>query len=441
MPRTVAKATPLLEILLDGGESTYRPGDTITGRVVRSAPIVSSQASLNIQFHGRSKSKMTVSRGQAGTSVYRGRFNFFDPGQNRQQLFYGPIHIPPDGAMKEWPFAITVPTALDPSTVATGNQQKASYLPLGPHDVATHSLPPVFHASGVWMITTTYHCFVEYFLEAELNAEGTAGSTDKATLPVNVIPAYTPDMITDFDLSRRSFLCRISTYHLVPGMEAASLSFQQRTQKFFGSSKVPQFAFSLQVECPGILQLGNPHLVPFRVLVIPDRTQTTEAIRDNSQTVTLTAMNFEIRASTKLICRGTLAPHTSSETRKVGFDLKSAIAQLGAPIVLPSGEKSEPLDVGALLQLSITSATPRGQGPFSRYKGQLYPSFETYNIKHNHRLRWELTVTTAGESTTLSNEVDITLLPLSGLPLYEPPLDELPAYDKAEGGDWPKEKE
>jgi hypothetical protein len=198
MPRTVSKGTPFLEILLDEGRSTYQAGDTITGRVVRNAPVVSARAWLTIQVHGRSKSKKTVSRGKAGTSIYRGRFNFFAPGQNRQQLFDDPIHIPPNGALKEWPFAVTVPSELDPSTVATGNEQKYSYLPLGPQDVVTHSMPPVFYASGIWM-ATTYQCYVEYFLEAELHVEGAAGPTniDTATLPVNITPPSTPDMISN----------------------------------------------------------------------------------------------------------------------------------------------------------------------------------------------------------------------------------------------------
>jgi len=445
MPRTVPKSSPALEILLDGGGGPFRPGDVITGRVVRHAAVVSSQVSVAIQLHGRSKSKMTVSRGQAGTSIYRGRFNFFDPEQNRQQLFNGPIHIPPDGNAEEWTFALTVPSGLDPSTVAKGNDQKHSYLPLGPQDVASHSMPPVFYTSGVW-ITTSYHCYVEYFLEAKLHVESAGGSTDTAALPVNIIPASTPDMITDFDLSRRSFLGRISTHRLIPGMETAELSLHQRTQKLFGSSKVPQFAFSIQVDCPKVLQLGNHNHIPFRVLVTPDRAQTTDAIRDSPQPVTLTAMTFEIKAATKMICRGTLTSHTSSDTRRVGFDLKPAIARLQSPIVLPSGEKAEPLDIGELLHLSVTSATPRGHRFFSSNKGQLYPSFETYNIRHNHRLKWSLTVTAAGESTELSSEVDIALLPLSGLPLSdpaldeEPPLYEPPSYEEPPDGDWPKEK-
>lgn len=446
MPRTVAKSSPALEIMLDGAPDSYRPGDVITGRVSRSAAVVSSQASVIIELHGRSKSKMTVSRGQAGTSIYRNRFNFFEPEQNRQQLFHGPIHIPTDGEAKEWSFAVQIPSGLDPAAVAKGNVQKHSYLPLGTQDVASHPMPPVFHTSGVWM-TTTYHCYVEYFLEARLQVESSGDNADKATLPVNIIPASTPDLITDFNLTRRSFLARISTHRLMPGMENADLSFHQRTQKFFGSSKVPQLAFSVQVDCPSILQLGNHNHIPFRVHVTPDHSQSTDAIKDSSVPVTLTAMTFEIKAATKMICRGTIASHTSSETRRVGFDLKPVIAQLQSPIVLPSGEKTEPLDIGELLDLKLASVAPLGRRLFSSYKGQLYPSFDIYNIKHTHRLKWALTLSAAGESTELSSEEDITLLPLSGLPLADPdveeqpPLYELPSNEEPPQVDWSNEKQ
>lgn len=459
MPQTVTKATPALEILLDRGGSPYpyRPGDVIIGRVVRSAPIVSARAWLVIRLHGRSKSKMTVRRGQS-TSIYRGRFNFFNPHQNQQHLFDGPIHIPPDGTAQAWPFAVTVPAGLDPSTVATGNDKRHSYLPLDPHHVATHPIPPVFQASGVWA-TTRYECFVEYFLEASLHVESSSGSASTATLPVNITPASTPGLMNDFRLCRRAFLCRIATHRLTPGLESADLSFHQRTQKFFGSSKVPQFAFSLQVDCPRALQLRNPNPIPFRLLVTPNREQTTDAIRDADQTVTLTAMHFEIRAATEVICPGTLSSHTAGGTQKAGFDLKPASARLGAPIVLPSGSKAEPLDVGELLGLTITTVGPLGHGLFSSYNALLYPSFETYNIRHSHRLKFQLTVAVAGESTKLSSELDITVLPLSGAPLLSdlpPPLsdlpppaakgEELPAYEPpayespGEEGDWPAEK-
>lgn len=426
MPRTELTATPALEILLDGGQSTYYAGDTISGRVVRMAPLVSSQACLTVRLNGRTKSKMMVSRGQAGTSVYRGRFSLFNSERNKKLLVDGPIHIEADGRGQEWPFTITVPSAPDPASVVFENKQKFSYLPLGQRDITAHPLPPVFFTKGVF-INTTYQCFVEYFLEAELcvEAAGSAKKPDRATLPISVLAQPTADPTTDTQLVRRSFLCRISTYRFTQPEGSGSLSLGQRTRELFGSAKVPQLVFSLQVEHPTTMQVDDANIIPFRILILPEPFQTSEAIRDTPHEVILTGMSFEIRARTDMMCAGTLSPHTSNQTRKFGFDLKSLIEGRGGPIVIPAGEKAEPLDIANLLCLRIADAARLGRGPFSDRKGRLYPSFATYNIKHTHKLRWSLTVSAAGESTHVSDEIDITLLPSPGseLPPYEELLD------------------
>ncbi|RYP50910.1 hypothetical protein DL768_003670 [Monosporascus sp. mg162] len=437
MPQTLAQASPNLEILLDGARNSYRAGDTISGRVSRTAPLVASHARLAIQLCGRTKSKMVVSRGQAGTSTYRGRFNLFNSERNKRDLFEGPIHIEADGGNQDWGFTLTVPSGPDPSAVVAGNDQKFSYLPLGHHDIQTHPLPPVFYTSG-FFISTTYHCFVEYFLEAKLHISAAGGDeqVQRAVVPLSILPLSTPDILTEFPLTKQSFLCRISTYRFTHGEEAGGLSLGQKTREFFGSSKVPQFTFSLQVEHPVVLQVENSINIPFRLLVLPDYDQTSEAIRDSPHTVTLTSMTFEIKVSTKLICRGTLSPHTADQTRKVGADLKSAIDQRHEPIVLPSGDKAEPLDVGDLLQLNLTSLISRGvRALLKRQTARLYPSFTTYNIKNAHKLRWTLTVMAAGVTTEVSSEADLTLLPgpLGELPPYEENEELPPPVEKNEG--------
>lgn len=432
MPRTELTATPALEILLDGRQNPYYAGDTITGRVVRTAPLVSSQSRITFRLNGRTKSKITVQRGQAGTSIYRGRFNLFNAEHNQKQLEDGPIHIDDSGNGQEWPFTITVPSGPDPASVVFENKQKFSYLPLGQRDITSHPLPPVFFTKGVF-INTGYQCFVEYFLEAELCVEAAGGGkkAERATLPISVLAQPTTDSVSD-ELVRRSFLCRISTYRFTQAEGSGSLSFGQRTREFFGSAKVPQLVFSLQVEHPTSVQVDDPRTIPFRLLILPEPFQTSEVIRDTPREVVLTGMTFEIRARTDMMCASIVHPHTANQTRKFGFDIKSAIERRAEPIVLPEGEKAEPLDIAELLDLRISEAAPLGMRPFSRRKGRLYPSFTTYNIKHTHKLRWTLSVSAAGEATEVSDEIDITLLPSPGseLPPYEELMDspESPTY-------------
>jgi len=437
MPRTRTVATPQLEILLDGIQPTFHPGDAITGRIIRGAPVVSSRAWLTIQLIGRSKTKIVISRGQAGTSIYRGRYSFFHPSETQTRLFDGPIHVP-EGASQEWAFTLSVPTAMDPSAVAAGNQQRASYLSLSRQDIPGHPLPPVFYTSGVSRVLAmkSYEGFVEYFLTAELHVEPASGQTavHAAHLPINVVAPPTPELLVEaHNLKRRSFLCRLSTHRLAAeGGESASLSLQQRAQEMFRSSHVPQFAFSLQVEHPTVLPIGNPEPIPFRLLVLPDRDQTTAAIRDSPQTVVLTAMTFEIRACTHMVCPAAWSTRSAEQGRKFDFGVKAALEARAAgeePVVVPSGEKAEALDVGALLDLSMANA-PLVRRVFSNKRVPLSPTFTTYNVKHTHRLRWELKLTVAGESTEVSSEVDVTLVPGSA-------GGELPPYEEFEDGEGP----
>ncbi|PKS05643.1 hypothetical protein jhhlp_008162 [Lomentospora prolificans] len=434
MPRTRLEASPQLEILLDGGRNSYDIGSTLSGRVVRNAPIVASRAWLTVQLIGRTKSKMVVSRGQAGTSIYRGRFSLFSPTDTQVQLFDGPMHIAADGEAQEWRFSIPVPRRPDAAAVATGNDQKFSYLPLGQRDIESQPLPPVFFTTG-FFFTTTYECFVEYFVEAKLHIEsaGASEKVDRATVPIAVVNPSVGDPTAEAELARRSFLCRIRSYRFTQ-QDSGSLSVQQRTRAFFSSSKVPQFAFSLQVEHPTAFRIDDMSPIPFKLQVFPDNVQTTEEIRNKAYPVTLTSMTFEIKSCMNLICRGTLSPHTSDQTLKFGVDAKSAIDQLSEPIVLPSGVKAEPLDVGALLNLSLGQAHQVSHKPFSRRKRQLYLSFSTFNIKYTHKLKWSVTVSTIGESTEVSNEVGVVLLPGqdSELPPYVECLEPPSPVDKKE---------
>ncbi|KAL2210861.1 hypothetical protein CC79DRAFT_1331250, partial [Sarocladium strictum] len=309
MPRSTVKASPQLEIQLNDNRTAWTGGDVITGHVSRCAPIVSHQATLSVTLLGRAKSKMTVSRGQAGTSIYRNRFNFFTPEETRVQLLSGPIHIPETGDMHSWPFSVKVPMQLDPAAVANKNQQKFSYLPLGSSEIAAQPMPPSFFTRGVWF-TTTYEAYNEYFLQAELITEsGGSSKTDLATLPVNVLARSTPGPITDSHPMRFAPLCHLNSHRLVPGAEGSSLSLTQRTQHLFKSSKVPQYAFTLEVDCPRLLQIGSPTPIPFKLRAVREPLHTTDILQDQDLELTLTSIQLEVRSTTEILCRGTIVSH------------------------------------------------------------------------------------------------------------------------------------
>ncbi|KAK0384416.1 hypothetical protein NLU13_8503 [Sarocladium strictum] len=424
MPRSTVQASPQLEIQLEDDRFAWTGGDAIIGRVSRCAPVVSHQATISVTLLGRAKSKMTVSRGQAGTSIYRGRFNFFPPEQSKVELLNGPIHIPETGDIHCWPFSLKVPSQLDPATVSDRNQQKFSFLPLGDNEIRAQTMPPSFYTRGVWF-NTTYEAYIEYFLQAELTTQsGGSIKTEIATLPINVLARSTPRQALEPYPMRFASLCHLNSYRLLPGAENASLSLQQRTQHLFRSSKVPQYSFTLQVDCPRLLQIGNPAPVPFKILAIREPSHTTDVLQDRNLELAITSIQLEVRSTTEILCRGTITSHNVKGTRKVCLLGDTAIADHGVPILVPSSDKSEAIDVGKALGLTLEHVGPDLRvETSSKLTHALFPTFNTYNIQHHHKLIWKLGIGSAGETTKISSEVDLTLLsllPTSDAPPYTP---------------------
>lgn len=250
--------------------------------------------------------------------------------QTRQHLHQGPIHIPPAGSPAVWEFAIEIPTNPSPRAVVSEMKDpEASYLPLTPESIASYPLPSSFATSGRRR-NTRFDAYVEYHLEATLQQQASSSKhgTDSATatLPIRVCAPPMPYPLTDFDLARRSTPFAASSYRLVPGMESAELTFKQKSKKFFGSSKVPLFAFTLQYDGPAVLQLGNPSPVPFRVRVVPDGPRTSEVLREVPQIVTLSQLELVLKADTCVIAPGTWGTHTGDDTIKLNIQLPVAFA-------------------------------------------------------------------------------------------------------------------
>lgn len=250
----------------------------------------------------------------------------------KQQLHKGPIHVPSSDSPATWEFALEIPTRASPRAVASEMKDPdASYLPLGAPSIAETPLPSSFSTSGRRR-NTRFEAYVEYHLEATLFQQGRshhhgAGDTITASLPLHIRAAPTlPYPLTDFDLSRRSAQLSATSYRLVPGMEDAELSFKQKSKKFFGSSKVPTFGFTLQYDCPAVIQLDNPAPIPFRMRVVPDGRRTSEVLQGAPQVVMLTSLEMVLKADTCVIAPGHLGSHTGDDTVKHNVLLPVAFA-------------------------------------------------------------------------------------------------------------------
>jgi hypothetical protein len=407
MPRTLRKATPELAIRLQENLISFSPGDTIIGEVVRAVHTVSTRARITVKLHGRAKSKLTVHRSNGSnrtTSHYRGRFNFFLPYDTTQTLFDGPVHIPPEGGPQAWQFALTIPKKALPRSVKAGNYQDRSYLPLNDDAIAASSLPSTFEFENLSMWGPDFHCYVEYYLEAEFRQEN-GGHLSTAAFPILLVTDSTRPF-KSCNLRPQTIPGCIKTQRLIPGMENAELSFRQKTQKFFHSSAVPQYSFNIHVHSPTIIKMQSP--ISFKIRIVPNRGQTGDTV--GPQTIALTSLAMELKSATSVICEGSLSPHTASGIKEHNFANKETVLGLRSPITVPSDPDAEALDIGALVQISLDSQRSTAGGKHLYQLPRVYPDFITYNIKHSHSFNWELRLEVAGETVKASGAHPVTIL-------------------------------
>lgn len=306
MPPTKRETSPDLGIVVDKIGRPYQPGDVITGRVVRQAHVVCPMAIIEVWLLGRAKVKLGITRsnGQgAQTTYYRGRFNFFDKAPTRVQA--GPIHIPPGGATETWEFALEIPSTMSPRAVLSEHKDatRGSFLPLDTESITSCPLPTSFFAKGRHQ-NRHYETYVEYHIEASLALQGSQGKLITASQPIEVRAQPSSSPLATFNLKSQPQIGSVSTFRLVPGMEDVNLTFKQKTQKLFHSSKVPSLGFKLQVDTPTVIQLDHSVPVPVVVRIVPDRTRTTDILHDAPQTALLTSLELIVKARTYVSANG-----------------------------------------------------------------------------------------------------------------------------------------
>jgi hypothetical protein len=414
MPRTGLQAGPGLSIELASWH-VYEPGDVVIGNIVRTEQLVAPDARLTIRLHGRSKSKMVVKH-QHGSSIYRGRFNFFGQEDAACAVFQGPIHIPPQGEAHSWPFAIPIPTRANAAVVANDNKEKYSYLSLQKDKIDAQPLPAIFYYKGTnFWSSTTFFGYVEYYLEAELVATSNGKTTTTiATLPLFINTPSTPKPLPakDFPFQTKTDTYSARSYRLIPNMQRVDLSLKQKARAAFGSPKVPELRFTVDVACPQKVQLGTP--VPFLVRVLPDLEASTKILESTSITFTLKSFHLKLQATTTVLCRGTFSSHDQSRTEDYKFELDTVFSKLSRPVILPSAPGFEHMDVGTFLQIVLdeTSASALGLQTSAEFEKRVYPNLMTYNIQHTHRLRWELAVQVSGldKWETMAGETEVEVI-------------------------------
>ncbi|KAH8892742.1 hypothetical protein GQ53DRAFT_840596 [Thozetella sp. PMI_491] len=410
MPSVEWKGGADLAIRLVNPLPAYRPGDTITGTVVRKAHVVSAQATVDIRLCGAATTKLHQQGGSRLNAVFGGHFPFFDaetPGVF-QRLHAGPAHVAPDGQPAEWTFSITIPEHPDPRCfpeyTETGSRT-ITLLSVNSADVASHPLPWSFsylHIHRGW--GPDFDGCIEYYLEATF-ARQNPSATDTVRLPITFrskSSAIAP--IRNLRLKGHKLEKSVSTLRMMPGMEGAQLSLKQKTLSLLGSSKIPKFSFMLLWAAPSKIQLNHPVPVPLFFRAIPDPQKTSESIRGVLPTATLKEIEITLRATTTVMCPGRFPGTTQCERGDHDYTLglESLLPRLKqrGPLVIPmSEENTEMMNLGEQLQLRIDCQGVYAFGAIEkRFPGTgLVPTFTTYNIQLSYRLELRAVVEVAGE--------------------------------------------
>ncbi|KAJ5811526.1 hypothetical protein N7474_007827 [Penicillium riverlandense] len=418
MPQAILQSSPELSIVLDKG-TTFIGGETIRGHVIRKSPLVDPDSSVLVRVNGRTKVKIRFNSGMTHRE-YRSCFSFFGGSSEVHKSHQGPIHIPPNSPEKgRWPFAIALPKHPNLASLKRNNEDERSYLSLS--DVSSQGLPPTFYVRA-HSLGRVVEGYVEYHLEATLLSSGkkNSGKQDQATQPLCVRPISSPIPITDFDPKHRSeFKQRIVSQRLVPGMDS-KIPVGQRIKKILGSSQIPAYSFSLQLDFAAILQIGNPNTIPLRLRVKPMWEDTSEILRKKPQMIivkqfTLTLLSTthytskrlrpdELQDTSSLI----LANYTWRKGPKEAYKANATPPkdQADAPpsadtLFVPQDNTSPPIDLGIALGI---------QTPMSSKGAEIYPTFTTYNIKNEHHLEWKLAISIAGEIAKYEGKQPVTVM-------------------------------
>ncbi|SCV38542.1 uncharacterized protein FFB14_06951 [Fusarium fujikuroi] len=415
MPQTPAKKGPELTIHLDRPDSTYIPGEVITGHITRKSHIVASSAIVTISLHARSKSRMVARRGHL-TSTYRGRFDLVQSAEYSKTVFEGPIHIAEHDVEQRWVFSIRLPDHIDVSALQLLAGPDQTYLTA---ELSEQPLPPTFLIER-YEYMSGMSAFVEYFLQAELKTVSRGSGSAEAILPFRMLYTNPEPFPAHIDLHTT-----------------------RQTLSLQGDNPL---VASVEIQTPTTLQIEAPGPMSFVVFAVPPQGVDLEKQKIGLPSLQITRIFMNVVAKTEIKCpKGKNIHETDCEAR-VTLHAEDAFNQYDGDLYIPwqrsamdtqhlqgSGLGSEmrpleSLDIGAQLNLRLQRSK------------DLYPSFQTFNIRHTHRIQWEMTVEAAGKSFELSGEEPIKVLSRPEAErntewIQPPPEDHPPSFSDDEDED------
>ncbi|KAJ5151359.1 uncharacterized protein N7482_010611 [Penicillium canariense] len=380
---------------------TFAPGDVIIGNLVRHAHIVTPEATVTLSLIGRVKTRF-VQETSSSDREYSDEWHLFE--RLPEVIFRGPLHLPEESTESlSWPFSIQIP--LKPRrSVMKGHAQAASFLPLNWDHPAHHTLPGTFcWLGGASSGSADSECFVEYYLSAQLRYKFGSFKNYTATWPItlrhSVDNAGQPDQVIQLSATQK-----VRSQRLLPGLKNTDLSVKQKTLKFFGSSKVPEFHFRVNLTTPRIIQLSLSQAFPLVLEVLPLDDKISNSIKEVPQDIQTNGIKVFLISRTSLRAGDPWdrATRNNQHSSSSSLRLESVFQKAQRPLRLSPSEGNSAIDLGQAFQLGLGSHGLTSCGLSLGYISMIYPDFVTYNIKHSHMLHWKISLTIAGETQVIA---------------------------------------
>ncbi|KAI1260054.1 hypothetical protein F5Y18DRAFT_270125 [Xylariaceae sp. FL1019] len=406
--RTPLQQSIAASIEITNAQLSYRHGDTVTGIVKKTHIEQAPEAvTATIKFICRVRTKVETesknSDGSTSTSYHHGETTLFEISQT---LFQGSARY---GA-NVWPFSIIIPTA----TSSLSDQIPPATL---------DTLPPSHYSLGE-NISFAKRSFVlvEYVLEATVFGAFPKQPPAVATFPLHVQQRSTEGHITDFGINIVSRYQTVRTLHLDPEIAEKRLTLRQHMKTVFQPSSIPSYSYSMVIEHPSLLQLDHPSPLMFRISVLPHLAPQRPTGIPVGKAPVLTLVAAKLLLGSKRVVDGLegnsryVRDRTESSYWQEGtlFDWKEW-PNTDQPLIIPdgtnhTGAKGMPLDMGARLQLRLTSRELFMGKQFWPVDIPVQPSFASRHIEQFHQLRWKLVVKCAGKTTKIAGCAPVRVL-------------------------------
>lgn len=400
---------------------TFAPGDTVIGDVVRCSPIDTANADLKVFLRGR----IQTSRSSAGT----GSSLPTDPAGAVTQsvaseqillakhypIFQGPLQISEGGDPISWSF----------TTEIIPDPPRRIY---GKYDVSYDYLPGTINTVGRSGLATST-AWIDYYLEAELRylqrSDSGRDIERKHTAIYPITLRHQPlQEFDEFGITHQIFQRKVRSHRLLPNVGLSNLSMKQRAQQRFGSSKVPELFFQVEIYTPSTIQLDNPAFLPLN-LIISQGNDTSKEIQTVHRTAWVTSVSLSIETCTFVKYHGASLeadynkPSNSARStpaKSVGghsiiqdLHLKDAVRRMdNFPWEVAMGEGT--VDIGSVLQMVLHSDGLSVAGRRLEKVQPVTPSFDVYNLRIINWLKADVSVMVAEETFILSTRTPVTIL-------------------------------